>query len=109
MRGVTCDSTAVALCSRRWCAFGVVLGGKQRGFNTSGVSDTLELESVQSVGGLRPYPIAGPSAFPRAPFDVMKPAAAGGLRSLETEPNTSQGGSIFGCRAAGIGLQAASC
>lgn len=58
-------------------------GGKYRGFKTSDGSDALGLESVQSTGGLCPYPRAGLSAFPWELSDVTKPAAAGGLCSLE--------------------------
>jgi len=85
-------------------------GGKQRGFKALDVLDTSGCESIQSAGGLRPYPSADPSTFPCELFDVMKPAAAWGLCSLDTSQiNTPQGGSVFGCCTARIGLQAASC
>lgn len=59
-------------------------GGKQRGLKTSDISDILGLESVQTTGSLCPYPSTGLSASPCEPFDMMNPAAARGLCSLET-------------------------
>lgn len=94
MRLHRCDSLFQALlCLWR--------GEKHSGLKTLAVLGTLRLKSVQSAG-----------VYACTPWSCgrMKPPPAEALSLLSREePNTSQGGSIFGCRAAGIGLQAASC
>lgn len=109
MPGVTCVSTAATLCSKQWWAFGVVLGGKRKGGKTSDVLDTVKLDLVQSAGGLCLYYSAGPCALPMSHLMWGSLQLLGGPLFSRDKPNTSQSGSIFGCCAAVIGLQAASC